>query len=361
MGKIRTYANHFCGVGGACWGLHQAGLECRLAIDYLPIAIEYREKNLGHKGVCMDISEYKKDDAHAADLLWTSPPCQTFSSARDGADDPTDVRNHLYMASVYYAKEFKPRFFVLENVVGILSHDSDGKGGGTLARFRKAFSDLGYNVEWNILNARHFGVPQSRPRVFIVGSLTGESGLIPAHPDIPRASFGDVMEHNMEDLAWGSSTYATAMEKIQRTGIGITVVEGKDRKPKRGVRDNGLPRDMLPTLTCGFGGGPTRKKCCVLDKTKSGVPFLRDPSVREGARAQGFPDSWVFPDNFGDGWKLVGNAVASPVSKAIAEHLIAISEGKSPPSKEALTSDEIKSEVIRQQGNEAPPDIGFEE
>lgn len=287
--------------------------------------------------------------------------CQTFSSARDVADDPTDVRNHLYMASVNYAKEFKPRFFVLENVVGMLSHDSDGLGGGTLARFRKAFSDLGYNVEWNILNSRYFGVPQSRPRVFIVGSLTGEVGLIPAHPRAPRVSFGDIMERNMEELAWGGSTYATAMEKIQRTGIGMTVVEGKDRKPKRGVRDNGLPRDMLPTLTCGFGGGPTRKKCCVLDESKAGLAFLRDPSVREGARAQGFPDEWVFPDNFTDAWKLVGNAVASPVSEAIARHLIAVSEGKTPPSKEELTSDEIRSAIIRRQGNDEPPNIVFEE
>ena len=191
MGRIRTYATHFCGVGGACWGIHQAGLECRLAIDHWDMAIEYRERNLGHKGLCMDISEYKRDDAHAADLLWTSPPCQTYSSARDGKDDPEDVRNHLYMASVNYVRDFKPRFFVLENVVGILSHDADGKGGGTLARFREAFVALGYHVEWNILNSRHFGVPQSRPRVFIIGSRDGEKDLVPAHPDVPRPSFGE--------------------------------------------------------------------------------------------------------------------------------------------------------------------------
>lgn len=355
MGRIRTYATQFCGVGGACGGLHAAGLECRMAIDYLDYAIEYREKNLGHAGLCIDITRYDEHASgdHAADLLWTSPPCQTYSTAREGEDDIKDGRNTLFEASVKYVERYKPRFFILENVMGLHEHAHDKEGNGTLASFRKAFKDVGYHVEWNVLNAIYFGVPQSRPRIFIVGSLNGEKNLIPAHPSAKMASFGDIMERGRENLAWGETTYATAFEKIQRTGVGITVVEEKDRKPPRG-KDR-LPRDVLPTLTCGFGGGPTRKKCAVLDRTASGVPFLRDVSVREGARAQGFPDEWIFPDNSTMAWTLVGNAVALPVAKAIAEHLIAISEGKSPRAKESLRKDEIRNTVVRQQGNDLPP------
>jgi DNA (cytosine-5)-methyltransferase 1 len=267
------------------------------------------------------------------------------------------------LASLQYVRYFKPRFFVLENVSGLVEHDHDGAGNSTLSMFREAFSEEGYHVEWNVLNARYFGLPQSRPRVFVIGSLNGEKGLIPAHPKLPSPSFGDIMERGREDLAWGSTTYATAMEKIQRTGIGITVVEEKDRKPIRTIRDDHdfLPRNMFPTLTCGFGGGPTRKKCAVLDKTTSGVPFLRDPSPREGARAQGFPDAWQFPENHTHAWTLIGNAVASPVAEAIARHLIAISEGKSPKAKVGMSKDEVRNNMIRRQGDDLPPSIGYEE
>ena len=134
--------------------------------------------------------------------------------------------------------------------------------------------------------------------------------------------------------------------------------EMKDRQPKRGKKS--IPRDVAPTLTCGFGGGPTRKKCAVLDKTVSGVPFLRDISVREGAKLQGFPEEWVFPENKTEAWTLIGNAVALPVAKAIATHLIAISEGGNPPAKTQRYKDEIKAESARQY-DDAPPEIGFSE
>lgn len=73
---LETYASHFCGVGGACRGIHDVGLRCVLAIDNWQKALDVREANLGYKGACMDVFSYVPDKAHAADLLWTSPVCQ---------------------------------------------------------------------------------------------------------------------------------------------------------------------------------------------------------------------------------------------------------------------------------------------
>ncbi len=334
---IKTYATHFCGAGGACYGLHSAGIEeCKLAIDYQKYIVDARTKNLGHEALCMDISTYERNDAHAADLLWTSPPCQTFStSARQNYTEAIakaveehdtealnkmrdDARHDLFRASVNYVEWFRPKFVVLENVMGILTHDdATGEGSGTFARMIRTFQDLGYTTEWNVLNSSYFGLCQDRDRVFLIGSRDRHTGLIPLSPDLNQTvRFGSIMERHSTKEAWAGSTYKTAVQKVQRTNVEIEVI---------------TPDDLLPTITCGWGGGGTRKKVAILDSTESGLHFLRHPTVREGARAQGFPEEWVFPKNQTQAWTLIGNAVSSPVAKAIAEHLIKVDAGERPP------------------------------
>jgi len=326
--ELKTYATHFCGVGGACYGLESAGLECRFAIDYLDFAVATRHKNLGHMAVNMDIREYVPTPADAADVLWTSPPCQTFSTWTkvDGDVDPLDDRNTLFMSSAKYVRTFRPRFVILENVMGLIKHDVDGAGGGTLNAMKKTFTDMGYHVEWNVFNSAEFGLPQRRDRVFLVASRDGQKGLLPLSPSI-QAKFGSIMEHNVIAAAWSKKNYRTAVNKVERLNDGpspykITVV-GED--------------DILPTLTCGFSGGPTRKRTSVVDCTESGLHFMRSVTVREGARAQGFPDTWELPKNSSQAWTLIGNAVSSPVAKAIAEHLKLVAVGEKPPCQTELS------------------------
>jgi DNA (cytosine-5)-methyltransferase 1 len=372
VGEIRTYATHFCGLGGACWGLEQAGLECRLAIDYLDYAVKCRLNNLGHEALCMDINEHDPGPKDAADLLWTSPPCQTFSScSREWVyENKDDRRNNLFLNSIRYLDKAKPRFVVMENVPGLETHGVNHEGSGTLDTMIGYMKRAGYHVEWNTLDPKDFGLPQGRQRVFVVGSRDGEKGLIPAEPMLPSmATFGSIMERGSEALAWGKCTYETALNKVRRLAkkhgsFGLTVVADDDvaglvnsppavtfpaveRQPAIRARYQlddmityvraiaGRASTCLPTITCGWGGGATRKKVAILDEA-GGRFFLRHPSVREGARAQGFPESWSFPENDSKAWTLVGNAVASPVAKAIASHLVAISRGERPRSKLGL-------------------------
>jgi hypothetical protein len=94
-------------------------------------------------------------------------------------------------------------------------------------------------------------------------------------------------------------------------------------------------------LTCSFDGGATRKKLAIIDTTEKGITYLRHPTVREGARAQGFPENWEFPESRTLAWNMIGDAVTSNVSRAIAEHLMQIEEGKTPPHMNGLIDSKI--------------------
>lgn len=348
---LKTYATHFCGVGGACYGIEQAGLECKLAIDHWAPAIETREKNLKHKGMCIPIEDYVPDQAHAADLLWTSPPCQTFSSCSREVNrmNKDDKRNILFLNSVDYVKNFKPKYFVLENVMGMYSHDADGQGNGTVKEMEKVFKDYGYHTECGTLNSQYWGLPQARERVFIVGSLEGKKGLLPLEGTEITKRFGDIMEKGTVEGCWTQS-YKTALDKVSRTGISIDVI---------------TENDVLPTITCGWGGGATRKKVAILDK-KGKITYLRHPTVKEGARAQGFPDNWEFPKSEANAWKMIGNAVSSPVSKAIIEHLKKVEAGDHPPSNKNLSINNSHynpriPKYVKEMYGDVPPEMQLED
>lgn len=344
MKELSTYAVHFCGIGGACHGIEQAGLKCKVAIDYLPLAVEYRERNLGHKAIQMDITQYVPVREHDADLLWTSPSCQSFStSSREAALAKKDAkiedkRDNLFLCSLEYVKFARPMFVVLENVTGMLTHNK----GDTIRTIIGSFKALGYHVEYNVLNSRYW-LPQDRERLFIVASRDGQKGLIPNEPYKPEIlgadgkpvyqypTFGSVMQDGRYDLALQPCSYRTIVEKVGR----LSAQNGQPFGIKLLDRE-----DVLPTLTCGFGGGVTRKKVAVFDFVPGqyDVPFVRHISAREGARAQGFPDEWQLPSSETDAWTLVGNAVSSPVAKHIIEHLRRVAAGEKPPSKGRLTS-----------------------
>jgi DNA (cytosine-5)-methyltransferase 1 len=229
--------------------------------------------------------------------------------------------------------------------MGLLTHNADGMGGGTLQNMIMAFESIGYHVEWNILKSTDFGLPQKRERVFIIGSRDGETGLIPddgsdalGHPTRKPPTFGTI-RGTENPKPWARETYRTALSKVQRTGVEIAVVDDDD---------------ILPTITCGWGGGATRKKVAIADVTADGIPYLRHPGVEEGARAQGFPDEWEWPKSESDAWTLIGNAVSSPVSRAIAEHLVGISRGEKPKSKKVLPQGRVATYVKEYHGGTTP-------
>ena len=163
----------FAGCGGLSTGFEMAGFSIPLAVEIDAWASETYRKNHPKTVVLteditqvLDLSSLLPDKNLIIDGIIGGPPCQGFSLS--GNRDKKDPRNSLFMEFVRFVKFFKPRFFVMENVTGILSMQTKS---GELVKdvIVNEFSSAGYNVEIFVLNAAEFGVPQSRIRVFFIG------------------------------------------------------------------------------------------------------------------------------------------------------------------------------------------------
>lgn len=118
-----------------------------------------------------DATKINTEELPDFDLLVGGFPCQAFSIAgkRRGFED---TRGTLFFEIARVLKAKQPRMFLLENVKGLLNHDK----GETFTQILRAIDELGYDAEWQVLNSKHFGVPQNRERVFIIGRLRGTGG-----------------------------------------------------------------------------------------------------------------------------------------------------------------------------------------
>ena len=167
-----TYADFFCGAGGLSWGFHRAGYKMSLANDIQEccvdtISLNHPEVPENHV-IAGDINDVIDNIVHASryknvDVVAGGPPCQGFSMANRQRiiDDP---RNHLYKSFIRVIEILSPKFFVMENVRGML---------GVKRQIIQDFADIGYSATAHILNAKDFGIPQNRERVIFIGNRLG--------------------------------------------------------------------------------------------------------------------------------------------------------------------------------------------
>jgi DNA (cytosine-5)-methyltransferase 1 len=157
-----TYIDLFSGVGGFRQALDKLGGKCVMASEIDKYANKAYEVLYGHKTVG-DVTEIEAEDVPDHDLLVGGFPCQAFSVAgkRLGFED---TRGTLFFEMARIAKAKKPKVILAENVKGLVGHDK----GRTLNVIIQTFCDIGYTVDFNVLNSKYFGVPQNRERIFIV-------------------------------------------------------------------------------------------------------------------------------------------------------------------------------------------------
>lgn len=169
----------FCGTGGFSKGFENAAggdYQVVLGIDIRPDSLEtFKANHDGALAICQDIRTIDWESTRERlrlkrgelGVVIGGPPCQGFSSIRPhrstNVDDP---RNDLFLAFVDCVKELRPRTFVMENVVGLATHN----GGRDIDAIETAFGRIGYQCDWKILNAAHFGVPQRRERLIMLGT-----------------------------------------------------------------------------------------------------------------------------------------------------------------------------------------------
>lgn len=165
----------FSGAGGMDLGFKKAGFDIIWANDFFKEAVETYRKNIGDHIVLGDITKISSDDiTNGADIIIGGFPCQGFSIANIKRS-MEDKRNFLYKEMLRIIKDKQPKFFVAENVKGLLSMEN----GGVIQMIVKDFEDLGYKVDYKILNAAEYGVPQIRERVLIIGNRIGKKNPFP--------------------------------------------------------------------------------------------------------------------------------------------------------------------------------------
>lgn len=165
----------FSGIGGFRFGMERAGHKC---VGYCEIdkyarasyqAIHDTEGEIDYKDITEVTDEEFRKLRGKVDIICGGFPCQAFSIAGKQLGFE-DTRGTLFYEIARATEQIKPRYIFLENVRNLLSHDK----GKTFERMLKILHDLGYDVEWQVLNSKNFGVPQNRERVFIIGHLRGE-------------------------------------------------------------------------------------------------------------------------------------------------------------------------------------------
>jgi len=368
----------FCGCGGFTLGMERAGFRCLAAVDFNAEAVATLRANLPHipNVLHRDLTAFppaelaEKIGARQVDVIVGGPPCQGFSTARqrDGANHGArlkeDPRRHLYREFLKYVDFFRPRVFVMENVLGIKT----AAGGKYFTRVQAEARALGYRVHGQVEDAWELGVPQKRRRQLIIGTRMDIPGyflpvLVPAPRAIPCPPLGAAI-CDLPRLRAGSGedecgyNLEIRAEYLRRNGqvvrnylLNVLEIERatkltnhvarphNDRdlrdfaKLKEGessavaMRDHGVEFEF-PYDKSSFKDRYTRqsrsKPCStiVAHLSKDGLMFIhptqnRSITPREAARVQSFPDWYRFPESRTHSFRLIGNAVPPLVAEAV--------------------------------------------
>lgn len=320
-----TYVDLFCGAGGLALGFEEAGFKNIFSLDNEPnFCNTYRANFPAHTLIQSDIAQLDAKEIKKilkrrhVDVVVGGPPCQGFSMAgnigRKFIDDP---RNRLFREFARVVKIIKPEYFVMENVARLYSHNK----GQTRAEIIECFSNLGYTVSSKILNAAEYGVPQFRRRVIFVGT---RSDWLFAFSKEKVNRFKTVRDAigSLPPLPAGASSAIPNHESMKHTPQMLKkmayVKDGGDRSQ--------IPLPLRP-LT-----GDSRKyirytsdrpSVCVTGDMRKIFHYSQNRAltVRELARIQSFPDSFVFIGSKISQQQQVGNAVPPLLAKIIAQRL----------------------------------------
>ena len=173
--KKPTVVSLFAGAGGMDLGFKQAGFDIVWANDFDKDCVITYRKNLGNHIVLGDIKDVKSEDIpNNPDVVIGGFPCQGFS-INNKKRSMEDERNHLYKEMLRIIKDKQPKYFVAENVKGILSLEK----GKVIELIVNDFKKIGYDVDYQLLTASDYGVPQNRQRVFIIGNRIGKENPYP--------------------------------------------------------------------------------------------------------------------------------------------------------------------------------------
>lgn len=330
----------FCGAGGLSYGFECAGFNILLGIDSDAKALEVFEANHKNaKSICGDITQIDYEDIRNVignkriDVIIGGPPCQGMSlSGPRKFDDP---RNKLYLSYIRLVEEIRPRAFVIENVPGLVSLF----GGQIKDSIIEKFTDMGYDVQYKILCASDYGVPQSRKRVVFVGTRENVKFEYPkkhdsvvtcemALSDLPPLI--DVLGEEISDYETKPMNTYQALMRSKSKALYNHVAASHSEKVKKiialvpdGGNYKSLPEEYRNSRNfhVAWTRFASKKPAPTIDtghRHHFHYKYDRVPTVRECARLQSFPDDFIFAGNKTQQFRQVGNAVPPLMAQAIA-------------------------------------------
>lgn len=306
MLKHLKVASLFCGCGGSDLGMiggfsflgrkyDRLKYDIIYAVDFDKNAIKTYNANFSHKAVCADIRDINfQEIKDEIDVMIGGFPCQSFSTVNP-TKNTNDARANLYKEIVRFLHIKQPKYFICENVKGLLTL----QGGSIIQKIAEEFKNEGYNIQYKLLKAVEFGIPQKRERVIIVGirkdldtwfsypkAINSETNAVPLNTVIDQLAIDDKKYYFSEKAVLGMKNAKNNMKR-------------------------GLWQDLAgPCLTITSHLAKTsinsRDPVLLVDSQRE---IYRRFTPREAARIQSFPESFVFPVSETCAYRQIGNAI----------------------------------------------------
>lgn len=301
MEKLK-FIDLFCGIGGFHIGMEEASkennleAECVFASDIDVSCQDSYENNFGLRPAG-DITKVDPKDIPDHDILFAGFPCQPFSiiGQRKGFED---TRGTLFYNIAAILNEKKPKAFILENVKQLVGHNK----GETLKTIISTLKNLGYHVQYSVLNALDYGLPQKRERVIIVGHRDPILFSFP-QPSRPFKPLSEVIEKKVDNKHYASDYIREKRHEGHRSAYKLSI-----------WHENKSGNICSYPYSCALRAGASYNYLLVNGE--------RRLTPREMFRLQGFPDTYKIVDKDGQARKQAGNSVPVNIVKAVVSNLL---------------------------------------
>lgn len=298
-------ASLFCGCGGSDLGLvggftylghfyPRLQFEIAFAVDFDRYAVDTYNRNFAHQAICADVKDIDFKSIPKVDVLIGGFPCQSFSTVNP-TKDTNDDRANLYKQIVRFLNEQKPKYFICENVKGLVTLQK----GSIINKIVSEFESVGYNVQYRLMKAVEFGIPQRRERVFIIGIRKDVDCVFKFPRPLNEINAVIPLSSVIERLDIPEQKYYFSERAVQ------------GMKNAKNNMKRGLWQDLsAPCLTITSHLAKTsinsRDPILLVDSAKE---LYRRFTPREAARIQSFPENFILNSSEAKSYKQIGNAI----------------------------------------------------
>ena len=305
-----TFIDLFCGIGGFRLALESVGARCVFSCDKDRQARKTYRANFGEEPAG-DITTIEADSIPDFNILCAGFPCQPFSIAGKQRGFK-DTRGTLFFEIARIVKEKQPEVLFLENVANLVRHDN----GNTLAVIISTLDELGYDVHYQILNAAHYGVAQIRERIYFVGFRKDlQIAFSFPGPTMEDVAVEDFLEPEADERYYLDNSIFTFYKPDTSVRQSDTYRMGYAGRPGQGKRVYSV-KGCTPTFVVSARGPCGNTEAYYINGR------VRRLTPKEASRIMGFPEDFVFPVKEGRIYQQLGNSVAVPMIRAIAEKMM---------------------------------------